>query len=201
MEQQQPGPGKKKGGRTDRAKVTSAVDEDEDGSSPSLLGLERDVELVEALARLPVGLGVLDPSVQGAPVLRHPEVADGALVLALELVGGGHLEAVLLHHEPPRRRVRQGQRHHDQQRQPRLPPHHGSPLPRSHRSATDPRRPVELLIEQKLESPCRLEVPVPWKYSCGGEGEPATEDRSIQETDSEVRRFPRGAGADLRAYR
>jgi len=85
--------------RIERVKVTSAVDEDEDGSSPGLLGLERDVELVEALARLPVGLGVLDPSVQGAPVLRHPEVADGALVLALELVGGRHLDAVLLHQE------------------------------------------------------------------------------------------------------
>jgi hypothetical protein len=102
---------------------TSAIDENEVGASPCGLGLEGDVELVEGLARLPVGLGVLDPSLQGAPVLRHPEVADGALMLALEAFGGGHLQAVLLHHEPRRRHVRHGQRQHQEQRAPRRPPH------------------------------------------------------------------------------
>jgi hypothetical protein len=96
---------------------TSAVDEDEVGASPGGFGLEGGVE---APARLLVGRGVLNPAVQGAPVLRHPEVADGALVLALEVLGGGHLQAVLLHHEPRRRDV---QRHHQEQRPPRWPPH------------------------------------------------------------------------------
>jgi hypothetical protein len=185
---------------TERLKVTSAVDEDEGGSSPGLLGLERDVE---ALARLPVGLWVLDQSVQGAPVLRHPEVADGALVLALELVGGRHLDAVLLHHEPPRRRVRQREHHHDQQRQPRVPPHHAPLAPPVHRPPTEPQRPVELLIKAgqspnpRTACPCRAG----WKFRLLGTTRVGRsrewEDRSIQETDSD---FHDNEGAAAQIY-
>jgi hypothetical protein len=80
--------------------------------------------------------------VHGAPVRRHAEVADGALVDAPERGRRRHPQAVLLDHEPSRRR--EGQ---NQQRTPPLhppPPHHRwIPLPRADPSGpTGERRPV-----------------------------------------------------------
>jgi len=80
--------------------LTSSVYEQESGERPRL-GLVGDVEIVEALAGLPVGFGVSDEADHGAAVLGDTEVANGALVGALEVIRHCHLEAVLLHHEPP----------------------------------------------------------------------------------------------------
>jgi len=70
------------------------------GNAPRL-GLVGDVEIVEALAGLPVGLGVGDEADHGAAVLGDAEVANGALVGALEVIRRRHLEAVLLHQNLP----------------------------------------------------------------------------------------------------
>jgi len=84
---------------------TSAIDEQEDWQAAGL-GLEGEAGVVEGPAGLGVGLGVDDDAVHGAAVLRHAEVADGALVDAPERGRGRDSQAVLLHHEPCRRPVR-----------------------------------------------------------------------------------------------
>jgi len=68
--------------------ITSTVNEDEVGASAGFLRLEGDVELVEALAPLTVGLGVLDPAMQRAPVLQHPKFLMAHSYLPLSSSGG-----------------------------------------------------------------------------------------------------------------
>lgn len=144
--------------------LTSAVDEQEDGQAAGLVGLEGEPEVGEGPAGPGVGLGVDDDAVHGAPVLRHAEVADGALVDAPERGGGGHPQAVLLHDEARRRRA--VHRRHDRQHRHHQQRAAAPPRPHRHGHQLLPGRPADRSIDRSISNPygydgdeqCKIEV-------------------------------------------